>query len=182
MLAALEYGSEVWEANKSQATALESVMLGGAKRNLGCSSKTCNEAIRGDVGLDTLQGRRDKKWWNKLAALPGNRYPKKHFNQEWNFKPRRGRQRKCWSKVIDDLFLSLGLDKAEWFHDIQNGDCTMKGFLSIVGESINEREIIKFEKGLNNKVKLLLYKTFNKVVEFKKYLHGKSDAGSRYIG
>ena len=82
------------------------------------------------------------KWWYKLAALPGNRYPKKLFNQEWNFKPRRGRQRKCWSKVIDDLFSSLGLDKAEWLHDIiQNGDCTMKGFLSIVGDSINEREI-----------------------------------------
>ena len=32
-----------------------------------------------------------------------------------------------------------------------------------------------FVEGLNSKVKLLLYKTFNKVVEFKKYLHGKSD-------
>ena len=62
----LEYGSEVWEANKTQAAALESVMLGGAKRILGCSSKTCNEAVRGDMGLDTLQGCRHKnklKWW-----------------------------------------------------------------------------------------------------------------------
>ena len=103
----LEYGSEVWEANKTQAAVLESVMLGGAKCILGCSSKTCNGAVRGDMGLDTLQRRRDKnklKWWYKLAALPGNRYLKKLFNQEWNFKPRRGRQRKCWSKVIDDLF------------------------------------------------------------------------------
>ena len=31
----LEYGSEVWEGSKSQAAALESVMLGGAKRILG---------------------------------------------------------------------------------------------------------------------------------------------------
>ena len=53
----LEYGSEVWEGNKTQAATLESVMLGGAKRILGCS---CNEAVRGDMGLDTLQGRRDK--------------------------------------------------------------------------------------------------------------------------
>ena len=36
------------------------VMLGGAKRILGCSSRTCNEAVRGDMGLDTLQGRRDR--------------------------------------------------------------------------------------------------------------------------
>ena len=31
----LEYGSEVWECNKAQAAALESVMIGGAKRILG---------------------------------------------------------------------------------------------------------------------------------------------------
>ena len=62
----LEYGSEVWKGNKAQAAALESVMIGGAKSTLGCSSRTCNEAVRGDMGLDSLQGRRDKaklKWW-----------------------------------------------------------------------------------------------------------------------
>ena len=39
----------------------------------------------------------------------------------------------------------------------------------------------KFEEGLNSKDKLSLYKTFNKVVEFKEYLHGVSDAGSRLM-
>ena len=73
------------------------------------------------------------------------------------------------------------LDRAEWLHDIQNGDCSMKGFSSIVGDSINKREIRKFEERLNSKVKLLLYKTLNKEVEFKNYLHGKSDAGSRLM-
>ena len=37
----------------------------------------------------------------------------------------------------------------------------MKGFLSIVGESINERE---FEEELNSKVKLLLYRCESCVV------------------
>ena len=76
----LEYGSEVWEGNKSQTAALESVMLGGAKRILGCSSKTCNEAVRGDMSLETLQGRRDKsklKVWYKLASMSEDRYPRK---------------------------------------------------------------------------------------------------------
>ena len=50
----------MWEGFKTQAATLQSVMLGGAKHTLGCSSKTCNEAVRGDMGLDTLQGRRDK--------------------------------------------------------------------------------------------------------------------------
>ena len=61
----IEYGSEVWEGNKSQARSLESIILDGAKRILGYPSKTCNEAVRGDMGLDTLQSRRDRaklKW------------------------------------------------------------------------------------------------------------------------
>ena len=41
----IEYGSEVWEGNKSQAGSLESIILNGAKRILGCSSKTCNEVV-----------------------------------------------------------------------------------------------------------------------------------------
>ena len=43
------------------------------------------------------------------------------------------------------------------------------------------REGRKFEEGLNNKVKLAMYKMFGKNVEFKKYLHGVSDAGTRLL-
>ena len=46
-------------------------------------------------------------------------------------------------------------------------------------EECSERECRKFDGGLNNKVKLAIYKTFGKNVEFKKYLHGVSDAGTR---
>ena len=61
------------------------------------------------MGLDTLQSCRDRaklKWWYKLATLPEHRYPKQLFDQEWNIKPRRGRQRKVWSRMVDDLFKS----------------------------------------------------------------------------
>ena len=175
---------EVWEGNKSQAAALESVLLGGGKRILGCSSKTCNEAVRGDLGIDTLQGRRDKaklKWWYKLVTMPEDRYPKKLFSQDWNIKSHRGRQRKVWSRIINDLFVSLELDKAEWLKDIMDGSSSLKAFLALAGESISERESKRFEEGLNTKVKLTLYKTFGKAIEFKKYLHGVADAGSRLL-
>ena len=71
----LEYGSEIWDCNKSQTRALESIILGGAKKILGCSSKTCNEAVWGDMGLETLKSRRDRaklKWWYKVCRLPDN--------------------------------------------------------------------------------------------------------------
>ena len=103
----------MWEGNKSQAGSLESIIFDGAKRILVCSSKTCNEAGRGDIGLDTMQSHRDRaklKLWYKLATLPEDRYPKQLFNQEWNIKPRRGRQRKVLSRMVDDLFKSLDID------------------------------------------------------------------------
>ena len=90
-------------------------------------------------------------------------------------KPRRGRQR-C--KVVNHLFSSLGLDKAEWLEDIRKGSCSLKSFLGVAGEGIDERES---GKGLNSKVKLSLYRTFGKIVEFKKYLRGVGDAGTRLL-
>ena len=50
---------------------------------------------------------------DKLATFPEDRYPKQLFNLEWNIKPRRGRQRKVWSRMVDDLFKSLDIDKGE---------------------------------------------------------------------
>ena len=136
------------------------------------------------MGLDTLQGHRDlakMKWWYKLATVSSDKYPKKFLDHIWNFKLYRGRQRKSWSKVVEDLFSVLGLDKAEWLEDNQTGDWSLKGFLSVIGESVEDRESTKFKKGLDSKVKLSLYATFNKAIKFKKYLRGPSDAGSRLM-
>ena len=68
----IEYGSEVWEGNKSQAGSSESIILDGAKWILGYSSNTCNMAVRGDMGLNTLQSCRDRaklKRWYKIGTL-----------------------------------------------------------------------------------------------------------------
>ena len=53
--------------------------------------------------------------------------------------------------------------------------------MASVEECISERESRKFEEGLDTKVKLGMYKRFGKSVEFKKYLHGICDAGSRLL-
>ena len=102
----------MWEGNKAQAAALESVMIGGAKRILGCSSRTCNEAVRGDMGLDSLQGRRDKaklKWWYKVATMPEHQYSRKLFVQEWNVKPRRGGKGSIGVRLSTICFLHWAL-------------------------------------------------------------------------
>ena len=51
--------------------------------------------------------------------MPEHGYSRKLFV---HVKPRRGRQR-C--KVVDNLFSSLGLDKAEWLEDIRKGSCSL---------------------------------------------------------
>ena len=53
--------------------------------------------------------------------------------------------------------------------------------MACIEESISEREGKQFEEGLNSKVKLDMYKRFGKKVEFKRYLHGVGDAGTRHL-
>ena len=49
--------------------------------------------------------------------------------EEWNIKPRPGRQRKVWKKVVDDIFESLELDKGEWVENISNGETSIQELL-----------------------------------------------------
>ena len=54
------------------------------------------------------------------------------------------------------------------------GESSLASYLACIDECISERECRKFEEGLVN---MAMYKKFGKKVEFKKYLHGVSDAG-----
>ena len=55
------------------------------------------------------------------------------------------------------------------------------GGMLFADDFVGISESRKFEEGLNTKVKLGMYKRFGKSVEFKKYLHGICDAGSRLL-
>ena len=50
-----------------------------------------------------------------------------------------------------------------------------------MNDCVSNRESKEYVEGLNSKVKLGLYKAFSKEVEFKRYLHGVSDAGTRLL-
>ena len=65
--------------------------------------------------------------------------------------------KKCKPWCIYDYFCFcffslLHLNKSEWVEDIQEGECSLKGFLSVVGESIDERESRKFKEEMDSKV------------------------------
>ena len=103
------------------------------------------------MDLEFLQGRRDKRklsWWYKVVSMPLYRYPNQLFQEEWNVKPRPGRQRKVWKKVVDDIFESLELDKGEGAENISKGETSIKDFLALGGESIKESNRCQFLKRL----------------------------------
>ena len=59
----------MWNTNKFQAKALESIQLRACKCILGCSVTTCDESVHADLGLKTLTKKRDfhrLKWYHKV--------------------------------------------------------------------------------------------------------------------
>ena len=62
--------------------------------------------------------------------------------------------------MVNELFVSLGLDKHEWLEDIKRGESSLASFLACIEESIREREDRQFEEGLNSRVKFDVYKKF----------------------
>ena len=114
----------------------------------------------------------------KVVSMPLSRYPKQLFLEEWNIKPPPGRQRKAWKRLVDYIFESLELDKGEWVASISKGETSIKEFLASVDE---ERNRCQFLKGVNNKTKLTIYKTFGGEVKLKRYLNGVSDAGTHLL-
>ena len=78
----LEYGSEVWNANKCQAKASESIQLCVCKYILGCSATTYDEPVHADLGLETLKYRRDFRklmWYCKVKHMNDKRLAFKYI-------------------------------------------------------------------------------------------------------
>ena len=53
------------------------------------------------------------------------------FNHKWNIQPRRGRQRKVWSRMVGDLFKYLDIDTGEWLEDIKHGDSSSASLITL---------------------------------------------------
>ena len=54
-------------------------------------------------------------------------------------------------------------------------------FMACVEGVLVKEKVTKFEEELNTKVKLDIYRRFGKSVEFRKYLHGICDVGSKLL-
>ena len=57
------------------------------------------------------------------------------------------------------------LYKTECLQEVEGGDCSAASFMASEEEYISAREGKLYDEGLNNKIKLALYRTFSKEVE-----------------
>ena len=171
----LEYGNEVWGCTSTQSKALDAVLLGACKKILSCSSKTCNEAVWGDLGVEPLALRRTKSkvvWYSKLLRKDKNSYCRQIFDKEWGKCKLRGRRRKQWKKcvmdIISDMKLTVSsLDSKEALTNID------KVYMDYVTSNLHA--------SMCEKNKLRVYRELKEVFKCQKYLYGVPDMGSKLL-
>ncbi len=76
----LEYASEIWGQDKWKEG--ENLQMDMCRRVLHCSSRTSKLAMQGELGLWTLQGRRDLKkliWWMNILTMEDSRLVKQVY-------------------------------------------------------------------------------------------------------
>ena len=165
----LEYGCEVWNTNKCQTKALESIQLRACKYILGCSITTCDEPVHADLGLETLKRRRDfrkLKWYRKIMRMNEERLPRKLLSNEWDKAKTKGRPKKCWLAQVQSLRKELNLpDKALEVKQIK--------------EALYKRECEEFEIALQHKSKLRLYRELRREDGLEEYLNYLKGAPAR---
>ena len=57
----------MWRCTTSQSKALDAVLLAACKKILCCSSKTCSEAVLGDLGIEPLELQKKKQEKSSLV-------------------------------------------------------------------------------------------------------------------
>jgi hypothetical protein len=65
----MQYGAEVWVANKGEGEKMELVQRQAGRRVLGCSSRLSDEAVRGELGWLSVRGRSDELRLRFLGRL-----------------------------------------------------------------------------------------------------------------
>ena len=178
-------GKEIWAE-------AETVQMDMCRRVLRCPSKTNKRAMQGDLGLWTLQARRDLKkllWWMNIQTMDDSRLVKQAYSmskQAWET------HRTNWSSTIKKIFHKYGLD-ALWgdeqkvfLLDLKNTEAKSPTahrnyWKTYVKKVIHQVEENKWRAGMEDKIritkeakmmrsKLRTYRTFKTKLRLENYL------------
>ena len=108
----LEYGAEVIDEPRSgiwpEAESIQSRM---GRKILRCGGSVTTEALRGDLGWETMRGRRIARrlvWWGKLVKMPPDRWARKIYEFERE-QCRRLPATRNWCSYTRDLLIQTRL-------------------------------------------------------------------------
>ena len=151
------------------------MLLGACKKILSCSSKTCNEAVWGDLGVEPLALKRTKSkvvWYSKLLGKDKNSYCRQIFDKEWGKCKLRGRRRKQWKKCVMDIISDMRLTVSS---------LDSKEALTNIDKVYTDYVTSNLHASMCEKNKLRVYRELKEVFECKKYLYGVPDMGSKLL-
>lgn len=148
----LEYGAEVW--GRGAWLPAEQLQREVGRKILGVGSKTCNEAITGELGWMSMKSRRDvarlRFWW-KLVNLKDDKLLKQVYSV---CKPVLENDRSSWFYGIRELLKELKLAHV-WTSEATG---SRKDWLVLVNGCIKRREKDSWMSGMEAKSKLRLYR------------------------
>ena len=171
----LEYDSEVWRCTRFQSKALDAVLLAACEKILCCSSNNFSEAAWGDLGIEPLDLKRNKRkvvWFSRLLKKDKDSFYEKVFEKEWNKCKILGRKRKQWKKYVLDIISDM---------DLTSTSLCFKKAVSCINNAFKNFVISRLLSGMCRKSKLRVYRELKKILSVKNYLHGVSDMGSKLL-
>jgi hypothetical protein len=176
----LEYACEVWGAEVWNAG--EAVQIDMGRRLLRCSSMTTKQVIQGDLGLWSLQGRRDFKklmYWMKVMLMEDTRLVKQVYQVS---KAVCLTKRTNWASTIRKI---LGKYELKYLWKEESRLLNLDGCGNQEAKSSKQHveffrkfltgKVLRYEEriwqgGMESKSKLRTYRVFKKKLCLEKYL------------
>lgn len=160
----IEYSVEVWGFTKwSQAESLQMEM---GRLILGVGSKTANDAVRGELGLWSIESRIKLailRWWGKIITMDKTRLCFKVYRFRRDHVKE---NRLSWCRFVRDLLIELNLGEVWISEDIGN----LKSWCTLVKQRLAAKENADWKQRLLHQPKLRLYRLLKSDLGFESYL------------
>jgi hypothetical protein len=160
----LEYAAEVWHRGKWEEA--EQVQRSMGKRILGCRQKTTNEAVLGELGWWTMEGRRDLLmvcYWAKICRMDESRLVRRVYEVR---KQARGKKRSSWCAKVEEILHRLGVGDKWDSEEVGSHESWTRD----IKQRVLEEETRKWQTSMEGKPKLREYRKFKKELKQEAYL------------
>jgi len=163
----LEFSIECWGLNLLDG--IERVQLQMGRIILGVSSNTTSDAVRGELGLWTMKGRRDLailRWWGKLVRMDRNRLCARVYRHR-KLLLQQNRNTPSYCKAVRDLLSNFNLYHV-WMSE-EVGEA--RAWSDLISAKIRDRERREWKERVFEKEKLRNYRVWKTDLIFEDYLN-----------